>query len=446
MRHEIFKAYDIRGKYPSDVNEEAAGAIGFGLARYLDRHERGPVVVGYDSRLGSPSLAKSAIAGLQQGGRDIIEIGLVTSPMFYFSVNRLAAAGGLMVTASHNPASYNGFKLVREEAIPMAMGTGLEIIQSEAEAAPAIEVLTVYPLQRSMAKAYAQYFLDRFRGPFTRSIVVDAGNGVAGSILPDILDPLGIKYRGLFFEPDGRFPNHEANPLVDENLDSLRHAMRENPGAIGIAFDGDGDRVAFLDEEGVRIRGDLITALIAQALLAREGSGTILYDLRSSHAVPEAIAAHGGEPVRIRVGHAFIKQAMREKQALCGGELSYHYYFRDFFNCESGILAMLLVLEILEERNQTLKAAVAPLRMYAHSDEVNFQVVDPKSTIERMAATFDDARQDRLDGLTITYPDWWFNLRASNTEPLLRLNLEARTQVELDELLQRMENLILMDQ
>ncbi|TFH11257.1 MAG: phosphomannomutase/phosphoglucomutase, partial [Candidatus Atribacteria bacterium] len=411
MRNDIFKAYDIRGKYPADVNEEAAGAIGFGLARYLDEHEHGPVVVGYDSRLGSTSLAERAIVGLQQGGRDVVEIGLVTSPMFYFSVNRLAAAGGLMVTASHNPASYNGFKLVREEAIPMAMGTGLEIIQREAEAAPAIENGTSRARQAPMAKAYAQYFLDRFVGPFTRRMVVDAGNGVAGTILPDVLDPLGIPYTGLLFEPDGRFPNHEANPLVDENLTSLRHEMRASPGAIGVAFDGDGDRVAFLDEEGVRIRGDLITALIAEALLAREGSGIVLYDLRSSHAVPEAIATHGGEPVRIRVGHAFIKQAMREKRALCGGELSYHYYFRDFFYCESGILAMLLVLEILEERNLTLKAAIAPLRTYAHSDEVNFQVTDPKSTIERIATIFDDATQDRLDGLTVTYPDWWFNLR-----------------------------------
>lgn len=442
MNQSIFKAYDIRGRYPADVNEDAAGAIGFGLARYLDRHEVGSVVVGHDSRLGSPSLAERAIAGLQRGGRKVIEIGQVTSPMFYFAVNQLDAAGGVMVTASHNPASYNGFKLVREQAIPMAMGTGLEIIQQEAETAPVIKDRSRPTCQVSVAKDYARFFLERFKGPFTRSVVVDAGNGVAGAILPDVLDPLGINYRGLFFEPDGRFPNHEANPLVDENLRHLRSAMGESRGSIGVAFDGDGDRVAFLDEAGVRIRGDLITALIAEALLIRNGPGPVLYDLRSSHAVHEAISACGGKPVRIRVGHAFIKQAMREQQALCGGELSYHYYFRDFFNCESGILAMLLVLEILEERNVTLEEAVAPLRIYAHSDEINFQVEDPRSTVDQIALAFDDAKQDRLDGLTIEFPEWWFNLRASNTEPLLRLNLEAQTEAMMSEKLLMLEKLI----
>jgi phosphomannomutase len=433
MNQRIFKAYDIRGKYPSDVNEAAAGAIGFGLARFLIRHKAGPVVVGRDWRLGSASLAECTIAGLQVGGRDVIDIGQVTSPMFYFAVNRLGAAGGAMVTASHNPSSYNGFKLVRENAIPMAMGTGLEKIKQESENAPPIEGRSLPALQQSVAKEYAQYFFERFKGPFTRRVIVDAGNGVAGAILPSILGPLGVDYKGLFFEPDGRFPNHEANPLVDGNLQHLRDAMRENRGTIGIAFDGDGDRVAFLDEKGVRVRGDLITALLAETLLERNGPGTVLYDLRSSHAVPEAIAVYGGTPSRIRVGHAYIKQAMREQQALCGGELSYHYYFRDFFNCESGILAMLLVLQILEEKGQTLEAAVAPLQKYSHSDEINFKVADPQMAIEHVASVFADAKQDQLDGLTIAYPEWWFNLRASNTEPLLRLNLEAQTEAEMSE-------------
>ncbi len=433
MRNEIFKAYDIRGIYPAQVNERAASAIGFALAQFLDQHKAGPVVVGHDSRIGSSSLALHASAGLQRAGRAVIDIGLATTPLFYFSVNQLGAAGGLMVTASHNPAKYNGFKLVREHAIPLASGLGLEFIQSQAQRAPGdITPLPGSAQSTSMSDAYASYFRERFDNPFDRKIIIDAGNGAAGSILPRVLEPLGIQYQALFFEPDGRFSNHEANPLVDENLQHLRQAMQAQPGAIGVAFDGDGDRVAFLDEDGTRIRGDLMTALLAQALLKIEEGGVVLYDLRSSHAVPEAIAAAGGEPIRIRVGHAFIKQAMRKHNALCGGELSYHYYFRDFFHCESGILAMLLVLKALNERRQTLKAAIAPLKTYAHSDEINFEIADPRSVIERTASAFSDATQDRLDGLTVEYPDWWFNLRASNTEPLLRLNLETQQRQDLD--------------
>ena len=440
MRDDIFKAYDVRGLYPDEIDAAAGRAIGFGLGRFLDRHRRGAVVIGRDMRAGSEELAAGLTAGLQHAGRGVIDIGRVTTPMAYFAVNRLGAAGGAMVTASHNPGRYNGVKLVREEAIPLGSGSGLEEVRDEALRAPAIGGTASAAESVSVADDYARFLIDRFGTHFRRKVVIDAGNGMAGEIVPRVLDPLGVDYDALFFEPDGAFPNHEANPLKDENLADLKRAVRRVEGSIGVAFDGDGDRVAFLDETGARVRGDLITALLAESLL--DGAGEVLYDLRSSHAVPEAIEAIGGTPIRIRVGHAFIKQAMREHDAVCGGELSYHYYFRDFFYCESGVLAMLVVLRRLEERDERLADAVAPLDKYAHSGEIDYEVENAHRTIERVAGAFADAAHDRLDGLTVEYPEWWFNLRASNTEPLLRLNLEAATPEEMRDRLRCVERVI----
>jgi len=427
MNYDIFKAYDIRGVYPSELDEADAHLIGrgFALSRLLKGEK--PVVVGRDMRTSSDSLADAISSGLAAEGHSIVDIGLCTTPMLYFAVNVLDAAGGIMVTASHNPGEYNGFKFVRERAIPIGSESGLAEIKKQTLSAlrrsddlPRGSIRRVNVLDR-----YAAFFADRFTVELTKPLVIDAGNGMAGGILPRILPSQKLIYHKLFFEPDGRFPNHEANPLKDENLRQLRETMKKIPGSVGIAFDGDGDRVCFLDESGQVVRGDLLTALLAAELLDENGGGKILYDLRSSRVVPEVIRNHGGEPIKTRVGHAFIKQIMREEQALFGGELSYHFYFSEFFNCESGILAMLQTCKLLAKLGKPLSELVEPLRKYAHSGEVNFRVHDVDNALRYVQEHFSDGQLSRLDGVSVDYDNWWFNLRASNTEPLVRLNLEA---------------------
>jgi len=275
---------------------------------------------------------------------------------------------------------------------------------------------------------YRDFFAQRFSIELGCRAVIDTGNGMAGSILPAVLETQRIPYRSLYFEPNGRFPHHEANPLKEENLQDLRNTMRQEPNSIGVAFDGDGDRVALLDEDGNAVRGDLLTALIAKKLLEEKGPGTILYDLRSSKIVPEVIRAHGGQPVISRVGHSFIKALMRREKALFAGELSFHFYFSDFFYCESGIFAMLTVFKILANSGESLASMVAPLAKYAHSGEINFAVKDKGHVMEEVKRQYAGGRVLNLDGLSLEYDNWWFNLRPSNTEPLLRLNLEADTE------------------
>jgi phosphomannomutase len=425
----IFKAYDVRGRYPDQLDEHAAYNIGRGYAQSGVSAAGNVVVVGRDMRHGSGTLSAAFVAGANAGGLDVIDIGLCTTPMLYFAVNELRAAGGAMVTASHNPAAYNGFKLVREAAIPIAVGSGLEAIKREA----------LKPSQRNSPRRgttrredvldrYVGFFTVRFSPAYEGLVIIDAGNGAVGSVLPHVLQGQRIEHQDLFFEPDGRFPNHEANPMKSENLRQLRDAMANVPGSLGVAFDGDGDRVCFLDEAGAVVRGDLLTAFLAPWLLRKSGGGKILYDLRSSRVVPDVIREHGGEPIKTRVGHAFIKHIMREQRALFGGELSYHFYYRDFFNCESGIYAMLHVLQVLAESGKGLSDAMAPLHRYAHSGEINFAVPDVEQAVQAAEQAFPDGVISHLDGLSVDYADWWFNLRPSNTEPLLRLNLEAATE------------------
>jgi len=423
----IFKAYDIRGIYPEELNESVAYKVGFGYARSGIISAGDLIVLGRDMRESSDALLEAFAAGAGGNGLDIVDIGLCTTPMLYFAVNELRAAGGAMITASHNPGTYNGFKLVREGAIPIGNDSGLEQIKQQAlKALPRQKdgpPLNIH--RRDVAELYARFFSKRFSIELEKSVVIDTGNGIAGPILRRVLRDQRINYRELFFEPDGRFPNHEANPLKEENLRDLRRAMAEHPGSIGVAFDGDGDRVCFLDEAGETVRGDLLVALLAPRILARNGGGKILYDLRSSRVVPDQVKRCGGEPIKTRVGHAFIKHIMRDQGAVFGGELSYHFYFRDFFYCESGIYAMLQTIELLAESSKTLAELVAPLRTYAHSGEINFRVVDVEVALAMVEKHFKDGDISYLDGLSVDYPQWWFNLRPSNTEPLLRLNVEA---------------------
>ena len=444
MNHDIFKAYDIRGIYPSELDEADAHLIGRGFA--LSKLLRGekPVVVGRDMRISSGSLADAISSGLMAEGHSVVDIGLCTTPMLYFAVNILDASGGVMVTASHNPGEYNGFKFVRERAIPIGSESGLSEIKKQALNSPChSDGLPRGSICREdVLDRYASFFANRFAVELATPIVIDAGNGMTGAILPHILSSQKLIYHKLFFKPDGRFPNHEANPLKDANLQELRKAMKKTPGSIGIAFDGDGDRVCFLDESGQVVRGDLLTALLAAELLDENGGGKILYDLRSSRVVPEVIRDHGGEPIKTRVGHAFIKQIMREEQALFGGELSYHFYFSEFFNCESGILAMLQICQLIAKSGGPLSELVQPLRKYAHSGEVNFKVADTGNAIRSVQEHFCDGRLSTLDGISLDYDNWWFNLRASNTEPLVRLNLEADTPSSMEAGVERIANLL----
>ena len=444
LNERIFKAYDIRGIYPDELNEDAAYRIGIGFARSELLASGKELVVGRDMRESSDSIFDAFAAGANAGGLDVIDIGLCTTPMLYFAVNVLNAAGGTMITASHNPGQYNGFKLVREEAIPIGGDTGLDRIKQEALIASRTnnEAHGGTTRREDVLDRYAAFFAQRFSVDLANPVVIDTGNGTAGAILPRILQDQQITYQPLFFEPDGRFPHHEANPLKEENLRQLREVMKGTPGSVGIAFDGDADRVCFLDEAGRTIRGDLLVALLAPRFLSERPGGKILYDLRSSRIVPEEIRKFGGQPIRTRVGHAFIKHVMRQEGALFGGELSYHFYFSEFFNCESGILAMLEVLDIIAKSGQSLSVLIDPLRKYSHSGEINFRVASPEDALRTIESHFSDGRISHLDGLSVEYEDWWLNLRPSNTEPLLRLNLESETPAGMNEHVNLVERLL----
>jgi phosphomannomutase len=428
----IFKAYDIRGVYPDELNEDLSRRIGNAFAVHIGK---GPLVVGRDMRVSSPEAAAAAIEGITDAGIDVIDIGLCTTPMSYFAIGSLEAAGGLMTTASHNPAKYNGFKVSREMAIPLAYETGLDKLElmvttgayTKGGARGGVE-------KRDVSQAYIDHVLELAGDIKPLTLAVDAGNGITGTFLPRVFDRLPCEVTPMYFEPDGTFPNHEANPLKAENVADLQAKVREIGANLGIAMDGDGDRCAFVDEKGQTVGSDLVTALVAQEVLKKYPGSGILYDLRSSRAVPEEIKAHGGRPVRSRVGHAYMKKIMRQQDIPFGGELSGHYYFRDNYYADSGFMAMVEVLTLLSASGKPFSEMVAPLHRYYATGEVNFTVKDKAGRIEAIAERFSDGRIDYLDGITVSYKDWWFNVRQSNTEPLLRLVLEANTPQLRDEM------------
>jgi phosphomannomutase len=430
----IFKAYDIRGIYPDALDGPAARAIGRAFARHLGG---GPVVIGRDMRESGRTLREEAIAGLRAEGADVIDVGRVSTPMLYFASARLGARGGVMITASHNPGAYNGFKLCRERAIPIGIESGLREIRALAR-----EVVGAPPQtpraglrELSIAADYRAHLLGLFRARPRLRVVIDAGNGIAGEAIDPLLAELPLELTRLYFEPDGTFPNHEADPLKLENLEALQREVRGRRADLGVAFDGDGDRAVFVDETGAPLAADRATALFARTLFgaglldARAGT-PIVYDLRSSHVVPETIEALGGVPVRSRVGHAFMKHVMREAGAAFGGELSGHYYFRfpEGYVADDGAAAFLLMLEVVDRERRPLSELARPLARYAQSGEVNRHVADVAAALARVRAVFPGGEADDLDGLTVRFDDWWFNLRPSNTEPLLRLNVEAKTE------------------
>ena len=442
----IFKAYDVRGLYPGQLNEELARRIGMGFGHLVDlTGDQGAerprtVVVSRDMRSHSVPLSEALCDGLTAAGLDVLDIGLATTPMNYFATGRLGTAGGIQVTASHNGAGYNGLKFSLAGAVPVSGDDGIPIIEEDAlgpEPKPAAAPGQVETT--SVEAAYAEHvlsFLDRSfeaaDGPKLR-LAADAANGM-GTIYRPLLEACGVELLPLYFELDGTFPNHEANPLLPENLRDLSDLVIEQKADLGVSFDGDGDRAAFVDEHGEPIGSDLITALIAGQMLERESGGTVIHDIRSSRAVPEYIREHGGTPLPERVGHSFVKATMRRTGALFGGELAGHYYFRQNYCADSSILAVVAVLNLIRRSGKSLSEVTAPLRRYAKSSEINFEVEDKDAAMAALVdryATRQGGTLDRLDGIRIDFDDWWFNVRPSNTEPLLRLVLEASTPEEL---------------
>ncbi|HEX5088572.1 MAG TPA: phosphomannomutase/phosphoglucomutase [Nocardioides sp.] len=426
----VFKAYDVRGLVPDQIDEPLARATGRAHAQVTGA---ATVVVGHDMRPSSPGLAAAFAAGATEAGADVVMIGLASTDMLYFASGHLGVPGA-MFTASHNPAQYNGIKLCRADAVPLGMESGLAdirdlVVEPRPVSGPAGEVRSV-----DLLDAYAAHLLELvpLTGARPLTVVVDAGNGMAGHTAPAVFGRLPegrVALVPMYFELDGTFPNHEANPIEPANLRDLQARVVETGADIGLAFDGDADRCFVVDERGVAVSPSALTALIARRELAKEPGATVIHNLITSRAVPELVRELGGVPVRTRVGHSFIKATMAETDAIFGGEHSGHFYFRDFWRADSGMLAALHALAALSETDRPLSELMAELDPYPLSGEINSEVADTAAVTAAVAAAYDGrdgVTLDRLDGLTVSHADWTFNVRPSNTEPLLRLNAEGR--------------------
>jgi phosphomannomutase len=436
----VFKAYDVRGIHPSELDEDGAYAIG---RAYVEQFAPSTIAVGRDMRTSGPSMAAAVREGAADGGATVLDVGMVGTEMLYFAVGELGLDGGIAVTASHNPKEYTGMKVVRAGALPVGGDSGLLDVRDRALAADwrkadrgEIREEDIWP--RFVDKVLSFVDVDELK---PLRIVIDAANGMAGAMLPPVLERLPmLDVVRCYFDPDGTFPNHEPNPLLPENREFIIRKTREEGADFGVAFDGDADRCFFVDDTGEFVPGDFTTALFAQAILGREGSGKVIYDVRASWAVPEAIREAGGEPLVNRVGHAFIKQRMREEHAVFGGEVSAHYYFRDFSQADSGTIPFLLMCELVSRRGK-LSEVLAPFReRYFITGEINTPVADVPAKLRELEERYaPEGKVSHLDGLSVEADDWHFNVRPSNTEPLLRLNLEARSQ----ELMERKRDEIL---
>ena len=427
----IFKAYDIRGVYPDSLNEDLSRDIGRAFVNYLGL-SGSRVIVARDMRLSGEALERAFIEGVTQAGADVLNLGLVSTDALYFAVGHLEEPGGAMITASHNPKEYNGFKLCREDAIALSGEHGIgqirDLITSGKLPEPAEYPGSVE--ESNITEDYAEHcltFIDT-EGLRPLKIVVDAGNGMAGKMLPPIFEELPFDYVPMYFGLDGSFPNHPPNPIEPENMLELQERVKEVGADFGVAFDGDADRCFVVDEKGVTISGDLLAALVAKNILEKEPGATILYSAVCSKAFPELVESEGGRAIRTKAGHSIIKPQMREYDAAFGGEHSGHFYFRDNYFADSGIIAMLTVAELVARQDGPLSELLTPIDPYVRSGEINSEVADQEATLEKVEEHYsqiDDPNIDHLDGLTVDYGSWWFNLRPSNTEPLLRLNVEA---------------------
>jgi len=430
---DIFKAYDIRGLVDDELSPDFAFAVGLAFARFLEiEREPSTVIIGEDMRPSSPELAEAFSAGVTSNGTNVIRIGLASTDLLYFAAGSMNLPGA-MFTASHNPAAYNGIKLCLSGARPIGKETGLQTIENFVRNGMPLAMRPVgIETNEDLLQAYADHLhkLVSFKGNRPLKIVIDAGNGMAGFTAPAIFGRLGAEIIPLYFELDGNFPNHEANPIDPANLRDLQKSVLENKADIGLAFDGDADRCFLVDEKGETVDPSLLTALIASRELAKHPGATIIHSLISSRTVVEVINELGGVPVRSRVGHSYIKALMAETGAIFGGEHSGHFYFKDFWRADSGALAALHALAALGESEQTISQLLAPFKRYVASGEVNSRVADAAVVIEAIKEKYSaqsEFKIDELDGLTASTSTWWFNVRASNTEPLLRLNVEADT-------------------
>jgi phosphomannomutase len=437
MDTSIFKAYDIRGVYPDQVDEEVAWKVGYAAARFLPSllrgYERGQanaqsICVARDMRTHSPALTEALIDGICCTGADVIDIGMIDTPQMYFAVNYLGTCGGVQVTASHNPAKYNGFKVSGLEARPVGVDTGLKEIQHITTSLLHTKGnRTGSVTQRDLTPEYKEHVL-KFLQPKIKKlkIAIDASNGMAGKMVPAIFGELRIEIIPINFDHTGKF-KHEPNPLIEENLAQLKAAIGKRKCDMGICFDGDADRLILIDEQAQTVGCDIMTALMATYFLKKEPSSTIVYDLRSSRVLVEEIIKHGGTPRRERVGHAFMKKALRDSHGLFGGELSGHFYYRDNYFADSGMITLVHLLNIFSQSEKTVSEIIQPFRRYYRSGEINFKIENKQAKMDELAKIYADGQADQLDGVTVQYKDWWFNCRPSNTEPLLRLNIEAKT-------------------
>ena len=438
----VFKAYDVRALHPDPLSEDVAQSIGAATATLLlgESGGSGAVVVGHDMRLSSPSLHAALCAGIRGAGADVLDVGLVDTPFVTFAINHLEAIGGVQVTASHNPAQYNGFKISRAHGRPVGIGLGLEVIRDmvEGDATAAsggsggVEAVDLWNAYRAHVHTYLRGAVAD--GSRTLRIAIDASNGMAGTMVPKVFDgAAGLDIVEINFENSTGTFVHDPNPLVAANLAQVQEAVIAEECDAGMCFDGDADRCMVVDELGAIVGCDLLTAWLAPRFLAHEDPGAaVVFDLRSSQALAEEISSCGGTPVQSRVGHVYMKQAMAEHDAPFGGELSGHFYFRDNHYADSGAMACAALASALGSCDGPLSAQIAPLRRYAQSGEINFEVEDKTAAMEALVASLPEATVDRLDGVTITSEGWWCNVRASNTEPLLRLNLEAASAADVD--------------
>jgi phosphomannomutase len=436
----IFKAYDVRGIHPTELDEEGAYAIG---RAYVEQFEPRRIAVGRDMRVHAPAMAAAVMEGAADAGADVIDIGMAGTEMVYFAVGELGLEGGIAVTASHNPKEYTGMKIVRRGALPVGGDSGLNDVRDRALRGfgPTGSRGTIST--HDIVPAYVEKVLSFVDLAAIRPlrVVVDAANGMAGAMLPPVLDRLPIEAVRCYFEPDGTFPNHEPNPLLPENREFIVAKTRAEGADLGVAYDGDADRCFFVDDTGEFVPGDFVTALLAESILAREPGGKVIYDVRASWAVPETIERAGGIALVNRVGHAFIKHRMRKEDAVFAGEVSAHYYFRDFVQADTGVVPFLLMLELISRSGRKLSELLEPYRStYFITGEINTPVADVPLKLQELKERYAPvARISHLDGISVDADDWHFNVRPSNTEPLLRLNLEARSQ----ELMEQMRDEVL---
>jgi phosphomannomutase len=430
----IFKAYDVRGLYGSELDEEGAYAIG---RAYVEHFEPRTVAVGRDMRISAPTMAAAVMEGAADAGADVRDLGMVGTEMVYYAVGELGLEGGICVTASHNPKEYTGMKIVRRGALPVGGDSGLDDVRLKAQTGfgevtrrGVITPLDVWP--GFVDKVLSFVDVEAIR---PLRVVVDAANGMAGAMLPPVLERLPrVEVVRCHFDPDGTFPNHEPNPLLEENRRFVIARTREEHADLGVAYDGDADRCFFVDDTGEFVPGDFVTALLAEVMLGKSPGGTVLYDLRASWAVPRTIAAAGGKAIMSRVGHAFIKHRMRKENAVFAGEVSAHYYFRDFTQADTGIVPFLLMLELLSRRGETLSEILRPFReQYFITGEINTPVADVPLKLQELKERYaaEGGRITHVDGISVDFDTWHFNVRPSNTEPLLRLNLEALSEAEM---------------